>query len=157
MRTIALSCCVAIAVACTRTDREPATDTAAGATAPAPSSTVSLADFAGRWDVRSKPESGPDTSSTLYVLTATSESTGWTITFPNRSEPVPVRVIAVEGDSIVTEAGPFASVRRQGVQVSTRQVLRLEGGRLVGSTRARYVSTGADSVLVLRTEGTRAP
>ena len=157
MRTMVLSCCVAIVVGCARTDREPATDTAAGTAAPAATSTVSLADFAGRWDMTSKPESGTDTSTTRYVLTATAESTGWTITFPNRSEPIPVRVIAVEGDSVVTEAGPFASVRRQGVQVTTRNVFRREGDRVVGSTRARYVSTGADSVLVLRTEGTRAP
>lgn len=157
MRTIALSCCIAIAVGCSRTDREPATDTAAGTTAPAASATASLADFAGRWDMTSKPESGTDTSTTRYVLTATSESTGWTLTFPGRSEPVAVRIIAVEGDSVVTEAGPFASVRRQGVQVTTRNVFRRDGDRLVGSTRARYASTGADSVLMLRTEGTRAP
>ena len=32
-----------------------------------------------------------------------------------------------------------------------------EGDRLVGSTRARYQTTGSDTVLVLRTEATRAP
>ena len=30
-------------------------------------------------------------------------------------------------------------------------------GRLVGTTRASYATTGADSVLMLRTEATRAP
>jgi hypothetical protein len=68
-----------------------------------------------------------------------------------------MRVVSVNGDSIVTEAGPFESVRRKGVQVTTRTALRKVGDRLVGATRARYASTGADTVLILRTEATRAP
>jgi hypothetical protein len=157
MRLLALGCCVALAVGCARTEQDTATDTAAGTAAPAPTSTISLNDVAGRWDVVATPESPTDTAVTRYTLTATADTTGWTITFPNRPQPVPVRIVAVEGDSIITEAGPFASVRRRGVQVTTRSVFRVEGGRLVGSTRARYASTGADTVLTLRTAGTRAP
>jgi hypothetical protein len=157
MRVLALSCCVALVVACAKTDRDAATDSAAGVTETAAPASISLADVAGRWNVTAKPESGTDTSTTRYILTATAQLTGWTITFPNRPQPVPVRVVAVEGDSIVTEAGPFASVRRQGVQVTTRNVLRREGDRLTGSTRARYASPGADTVLILRTDATRAP
>ena len=158
MRILALSCCVACVVACAKTDRdEAATDSAAGMAEPAPAPSLSLADVAGTWNVTAKPESGTDTSTTRYTMTATAETTGWTISFPNRPQPVPVRVVLVQGDSIVTEAGPFASVRRQNVQVTTRNVLRRDGDRLVGSTRARYASTGADTVLVLRTEATRAP
>ena len=66
-------------------------------------------------------------------------------------------VCVVDGDSVMTEAGPFESNRRAGVQVSTRSVLRHVDGRLVGTTRASYATTGADSVLMLRTEATRAP
>jgi|SRR5687768_7544418 hypothetical protein len=157
MRIVALSCSIALLVACAKADQDAATDTAAGATEMATTPTISLADVAGRWDVTAKPQSGTDTTSTRYVLTATSESSGWTITFPNRPQPVAVRVVAVDGDSIVTEAGPFESVRRKGVQVTTRNVLRKAGDRLVGSTRARYASVGADTVLILRTDGTRAP
>ena len=158
MRVLALSCCAALFVACAKADQDTATDTAAGATETAPTATISLADVAGKWNVASKPESGTDTTSTRYVLNATAERTGWTITFADRPrQPVALRVVAVEGDSIVTETGPFESVRRRGVQVTTRAVLRKEGDRLVGSTRARYASTGADTVLILRTEGTRAP
>ena len=159
MRILALSCCVAGLVACTSNDRDDvATDTAAGATDTAPAaSRLSLADLAGTWNVTAKPESGTDTSTTQYTLKATSDTTGWTITFPNRPQPVAVRVVAVQGDSVVTEAGPFQSVRRRNVQVTTRNVLRREGDRLVGSTRARYQQAGSDTVLVLRTEATRAP
>ena len=158
MRIVALSCCVVGLVACTSADRDVATDTAAGATDTAPAaSTLSLADLAGTWNVMAKPESGTDTSTTRYTMTATADTSGWTITFPNRPQPVAVRVVAVQGDSVVTEAGPFQSVRRQNVQVTTRNVLRRQGDRLVGSTRARYQTTGSDTVLVLRTEATRAP
>ena len=149
--------CIALLVACARTEEEPATDTAAGAADVAMAPAISLADVAGRWDVTSTPESGTDTAVTRYTLTATPEMTGWTITFANRPQAVPVRVVAVEGDSIVTEAGPFESVRRKGVQVTTRNVLRKQGDRLTGSTRARYQASGADTVLTLRTEGMRAP
>lgn len=159
MRVLGLTCFIMLLAACAKTDRDAATDTAAGTTEMAPTAaTISLADVAGDWNVASKPESGTDTSTTRYTLHTTADRTGWTITFANRpQQPVPVRVVAVEGDSIVTEAGPFESVRRRGVQVTTRAVLRKEGDRLVGSTRARYASTGADTVLILRTEGTRAP
>ena len=158
MRVLGLTCVIMLLIACAKTDRDAATDTAAGTTEMAPTATISLADVAGDWNVMSKPESGTDTTTTRYTLHTTADRTGWTITFADRpQQPVPVRVVAVEGDSIVTEAGPFASVRRQGLQVTTRAVLRKMGDRLVGSTRARYASTGADTVLILRTEATRAP
>lgn len=133
------------------------TGAAAPAAAPMPAPAgISLATVAGRWNMRSVPESGTDTSATEYVLEATTSTGGWTITFPNR-EPIPTRVVAVEGDSIVVEAGPFESARRQGMQVSTHSVFRMQNDRLAGTTVARYVTTGPDSVLRLRSEGTRAP
>jgi hypothetical protein len=89
------------------------------------------------------------------VLTATSTTSGWTITFPGR-QPIPIRV-SVDADSIMSETGPYASVRRKGTQVTTNGVMRLEGGRLVGRTTAHFMVKTADSVLVLNTVGTRAP
>ena len=126
------------------------------AAAPAPEGAMSLAALAGRWNFRSVPETGTDTAATTYVLTATSDTTGWTLAFPNR-DPIPMRVMGVAGDSVMLAAGPFESARRAGVQVSTHTTLRMQGDRLVGTTVARYVTTGPDSVLRLRTEGTRAP
>jgi hypothetical protein len=70
---------------------------------------------------------------------------------------VATRIVSVAGDSIVMTAGPFESVRRRGVQVTTHSILRKEGDRLVGVTHASYATTGADTSLTLRTEGTRAP
>lgn len=157
MRILALGCSIALLAACATGERAPAPDTTAAGTETGPA-TIALADVAGRWDVTATPESGTDTSATLYTLNATSDTTGWTITFKNRpDQPVAMRVVSVDGDSIVTESGPFESARRKGVQVTTRSVMRMAGPRLVGSTHARYATTGADSVLVLRTDATRAP
>ena len=155
----ALCCCAAVLAACGKPDSEgadttAADTTAAAAAAPAPAP-LSLSQVAGRWNVRSVPETG-DTTPTISVLNATTDTTGWTLTFPNR-RPIPTRVVAVGGDSVLTETGPYESARRKGVRVTTRIAWRLEGDRLVGTTVARYVTTGPDSVLQLRSEGTRAP
>jgi hypothetical protein len=53
-------------------------------------------------------------------------------------------------------AGPYPSVRRKGVQVTTYSTARLQGGSLTGNTTAHYKVKSADSVLTLTTSGTRA-
>ena len=159
MRRFAFLLSVLAFIACARTDTDTVDttalgDTAMGAGMPAPAPTpISLTDVAGRWNVRSTAPG--DTAPVTYVLNTTGTRSGWTITFPNR-RPVPVRVIAIAGDSIITEAGPFESVRRRGVQVRTRQVFRLQDGQLVGMSEARY-ARGPDTLVILRTEGTRVP
>ena len=158
MRRITLVCCcsASVLVSCARSDDAATTDTAAGAVAatqtPAP---ISLADVAGRWTVRAVPETG-DTAAVVSQLTATADTTGWTLILPDRP-PIPTRVVVVAGDSIVTESGPYESVIRKGVQVTTRSVMRLRDGKLVGTVVARYRTAGADSVLRLRSEATRTP
>jgi hypothetical protein len=136
-------------------DTSSAMDTSTASTTMAAPASVNLADVAGKWNMRSVPTSGTDTSATTYVLTATNNTSGWTIKFPNRAAAVPVRV-SVDADSIVMSSGPYESVRRKGVQVTTNGVLRLQSGSLVGSTTAHYRVRTADSVLVLNTSGTRA-
>jgi hypothetical protein len=54
------------------------------------------------------------------------------------------------------DAGPYPSVRRKGVTVSTNAVSRLQGGNLVGRSTAHYQVKTADSVLTLNSVGTRA-
>jgi hypothetical protein len=155
MRALPLSLAALLVAACTRPDAVPAADTTAVTQEPA-AAALSLADIAGRWNVVSTPESGPDTTPTPYTMTTTATTDGWTFEFNNRPGTVPLRNVMVDGDSVMSEAGPFESSRRAGVQVSTRSVMRLVDGRLVGTTRASYATTGADSVLVLRVEATRA-
>jgi hypothetical protein len=118
----------------------------------AAASTISLADIAGTWDVRSVPEAG-DTTATISQLQVTADT--WTLLLADR-DPVE-GVVTTSGDSIVVDAGPFESVRREGLMVTTHSVYRLEGDRLVGTVVAHYETSDADSVLVLQSEGTRAP
>lgn len=152
--SIAVCLCAAVLTGCAKKDNA-AVDTMAAdtATTPAAPASINLADVAGRWNVRAVPASG-DTTPTNSVITATANTSGWTITFPGRA-PVPMR-ITVDGDSIMSEAGPYPSVRRKGLQVTTNGVMRLQGGNLVGTTTAHFQTKAADSVLVLNTMGTRA-
>ena len=159
MRFLVLSCCIALLAGCGQ--QRNAEDRAAGDTAAAapaataePPAAISLADVAGKWNVRSTDEAGGTPAE--VVLVATEDTSGWTMTGSN-GKPVPVRVVAVGGDSIVTEAGPYESFVRKGVKVTTRIVNRLDGGQLVGPIEARYTTKGGDSVVQRRSEGVRAP
>ncbi len=147
MRCIA-AICTAVLMACAPAD-QPAQDAAMEEMTPAG---ISLADVAGTWTVRAMTEAG-DSTLTTYELNATAEPTGWTTTLQGR-DPMPITVM-VDGDSIVSMAGPFESVLRPGVTVSTESVLRMRDGMLVGTMTARYTTTGPDSVLRGRLEGTR--
>lgn len=160
-----LLCCLVVATACAKADKRseaestaamasPSTPAAAPAAAPAAPATLTFGDVAGNWSMRSVPESG-DTTATTYVLTATNDSSGWKLAFPKG--PTVAARVAAAGDSIVADAGPYASVRRKGVQVTTHSVFRRQGDRLVGTTVAHYKTSRPDSVLNLRTEGTRQP
>ena len=150
MRRIAIiGCCTAAVVGCAKTE----TKAPAVSQAPPPPA-LALADVAGKWTVRGMNEA-KDSTLVTYQLNATADTSGWTITFPNRKQPIPVRVTTVGGDSLVIEAGPYASVLRKGVQVSTHGVLRLQGGKLVGLTLAHYTTSKPDSVRRIAMEGMR--
>jgi len=144
---------VAAVLACNPAAKPRAADSSS-ATAGPPSATISLADLAGTWRVRSVAETG-DSTLVTYELIATPDPSGWRFKVADRT-PVPVRV-TTGGDSIMTEAGPYESVLRKGVQVTLRGVLRRQGDKLIGTTVAHFSGGGADSVLRVRTEATRTP
>lgn len=150
MRAVAIASCAALLVGCKKSETPPP-PAAPTAVAPAP---VSLSSFAGTWRVRGLNERGD--SIVAYQLIATADTAGWKVVLPNRA-PVAARIVAVAGDSVVMDAGPYESVLRRGVQVRTHAVLRLQGGKLVGTTEAHYATSRADSVLHIRNEGTRQP
>jgi hypothetical protein len=158
---VAVACSAAMLLAGCGKSEQAAKDSAAAAAAaapapaPPPPAPFSLTDAAGKWQVRAVPESGTDTTATNYVLTATADTTGWEIAFPSGVK-VPVHV-AVSGDSLLIKTGTFASQRRKNVKVMTEGSFKLQGGKIVGSTTAHYQGAGADSVLRLRTEGTKMP
>ncbi len=121
--------------------------TAAGAQnpppAPAPAvqpqrSGIRLADIAGSWEGKSMV--GPkDSVIVTYVITATADPKGWTITYPGR-DPIPTRIVTVGGDSIVTESGPFASILRPGQMVTTRTTSHYTADTATGTFEAHYAS-----------------
>ena len=153
MRFFVSLCCAAVVAGCSKPDAPPAQDTTAvAAPAPAP---INLAEIAGKWTVRTMAENS-DSVLVTSEMTATADTSGWMTMIPGRPT-MATRVIEVAGDSIVTEFGPFESVLRPGVQVTTRSIMRLRDGRLVGTLIARYPTAGADSVVRLRLEATRAP
>jgi hypothetical protein len=147
MRSSILLCVAAIAVSCAPAEERAAQEQAADA------ATVSLADLAGTWTVAAIAESS-DSVIMTYELNATPTPAGWTSTLPGR-KPMPVRVVLVDSDSVVTEAGPFESGLRPGVMVSTRTVARLQGGMLTGTIVAHYDTNDADSLLTGRLQGMR--
>src|SRR5881296_2853715 len=68
---------------------------------------------AGTWV--GKAMVGPkDSVVATYQLVATASRDGWTVTLPNRP-PLPGRIVAMGGDSVVFDTGPFESILRPGV------------------------------------------
>jgi hypothetical protein len=121
------------------------------AVAPAPM--LNLADMAGTWSMSVMPQ-GSDSVVASGDITATGTTDGWTMTLPNRP-PMPL-MVSVSGDSVMMDAGPYESVLRKGVQVTTHTVARMQNGMLMGTTTAHYAS-GADTVVMLRMQATKKP
>jgi hypothetical protein len=159
MRRFGICCCAVVLIGCGKSKSEPAADQAAApasdtaamaAPAPAAPAPIALGDLNGTWNMKTMAE-GSDSALVTYTLEAA--PSGWTLHFPKRP-PVATKTTA-DGDSIVTDAGPYESVLRKGLMVTTHSVFRLQDGKLVGTTVAHYATKGADSVRNLRSEGTR--
>lgn len=116
-----------------------------------PAGTVSLADFAGTWNATTYLESGDTVE---YTMTATASPDGWMIDLPER-DPMPMRIIAVAGDSVVSEVGPYESILREGVMVTVRSVSRMQDGGMVGTMEAIYATEEGETVVNGTMEGTR--
>ncbi|HEV2672683.1 MAG TPA: hypothetical protein VGU74_16435 [Gemmatimonadales bacterium] len=101
---------------------------------------VTLAHVAGTWTIESavKTADGKDTSVTSeLVVPADGKSL---VTKLTGRDPIPTRIVARGGDSLVTEAGPFQSVVRSGQTVTTRETLHFKGDTLSGTIEAKYAS-----------------
>lgn len=143
-----LCCAVLLSFACAKQEEAPAPPPAPPGPPP-----ISLADVAGNWQIRVNSAAGDSVLG--FTLLATSDTSGWTMTMPG-NRTVPVRVLSVAGDSIVTEAGPYPSALRRGQQVRTHSIFRLHDGELRGTTHATYNVNTADSVATLNSVGRRA-
>ncbi|MEO6528787.1 MAG: hypothetical protein ABIP93_19375 [Gemmatimonadaceae bacterium] len=161
---LALSAALFLTAACAKSDKA-ATDSAAiaaadttgamAAPAPAPAAALNLADVAGKWNMTAVPESGADTTPTTLVLTANAGTSGWSYTFKNGLK-VPVQAVAA-GDSLMLTSDEYSSVRRKGVKVMTVGALRMKDGKLAGTLVAHYKVKTPDSVVMMRSEGVKAP
>ena len=106
---------------------------------------------AGTWNARTMI--GPkDSVVAAYVLTIAADGKSATIRFPAR-DPLPARIVARGGDSIVTEVGPYPSVLRPGQTVkSLTSVSHYKDNSMWGTFEAHY-SNG--DVLKGKTKATR--
>jgi len=102
-----------------------------------------------------RPASGTDTVATMATLVASADTSAWTLNLKDR-KPLKLKV-HLDGDSVMVTSDTYESVRRKGVKVFTTGVHHLRNGKLVGTTTAHYSTKGADSVLVLTSEATKAP
>jgi len=100
---------------------------------------MKMSDIAGVWDA--KTMAGPkDSVVVTEVLTMTADGKGWTMMFPGRTEAVPVKVVAMGGDSVVTDAGPYPSALRAGQMVTVHMTAHFKGDSMWGTALATYAS-----------------
>jgi hypothetical protein len=151
MRKVFLIISALVVVSCARKDDQVAADSPAAATMPVP---LSFADFAGRWSIQLLGDMSDSVLGT-FELNATADGATWTMT-PAGREPIPVRA-AVEGDSLLIDAGPYKGTAPANVDVTTHGVSRLEGGMLVGNFESQYALARGDSIVRGRLRGTRMP
>jgi hypothetical protein len=92
---------------------------------------------AGTWNGRSLI--GPKDSVVVpFVLTVAADGKSATTKFPSR-DPIPTRILAMGGDSLVTEAGPYPSILRPGQTVKwLRIVAHYTGNTMTGTFEAQY-------------------
>jgi hypothetical protein len=150
MRRLALALSTLMLAACAKKEEPAPPPPPEAPPAPAP---INLASVAGNWDFKVMPATG-DSVVTTFTLVATGDTTGWTMTLPKR-KALALKV-TVSGDSVMTVSPQYESVLRKGMKVSTNSTFHMVGDKLVGTTIAHYAVKTADSVVNLRTEGTRA-
>jgi hypothetical protein len=136
MRYPLLAVCALALAACAKSET-PADTTAAAPATPPPPAPIALADVAGTWDVTTMPMDR-DTVLTRAVTTSTATNDGWKLTLDGKTYPT--KVLAVAGDSITTETGPFPSVLRKGQRVTIQSVMRLRDGKIVGTIHSKYAN-----------------
>ena len=157
MRSATVLCSLCFLASCSKTDghsgRSPSAETgmAGAADTAATSPAASLNAVAGKWQTRAISEAG----STLGTaeLKATADTTGWTLTFP-KQKPIPLQVVAVGGDSIVT-AAQYQDFENKKAQIRNRAVLRFQGEKMEGTLESHILANGSDSLIHARVEGTR--
>jgi hypothetical protein len=106
---------------------------------------------AGAWT--NKYMIGPrDSVIATVVITVSDDAKTWMMKFPDRP-PIPVRVVSADGDSVVTDAGPYPSTKRVGQSVTLlHAVSHFKGDHMSGTFEAHY---SGGLVVEGKTEATR--
>jgi hypothetical protein len=79
-----------------------------------------------------------DSVVTTYTFTVAPDGKSATLKFPDRNA-LASRIVAMAGDSIVTETGPYPSVLRAGQTVKLlRNVSHVKGDEMWGTFEAKY-------------------
>lgn len=151
MRRLVMVVGAALLIGCAKKE-EPAPEPVIEPAAPVAPAPIDMAAVAGTWNVSTM---GMESDSVLVtsVLVATADTAGWTLSLAKR-KPFALSIV-VSGDSVMASSPEYESALRKGVMVKTNSVYHLVGDQLVGNTTAHYNVTGPDSVLMLRTIGTR--
>lgn len=96
---------------------------------------ITWADLAGDWE--SKLMTGPrDSVIATMVTTFSADKKVW-IRFPGR-EPVAGRLVAMAGDSVIVDAGPYPSITRSGRMATVRTVMHIGNHKSWGMTHAVF-------------------
>jgi len=111
------------------------------------------ADLAGNWKVTAT-NAANDSTLVTYEMAATADTSGWSILYPTHATPIALRV-RIDADSVIMDAGPYASTARKGATVTIHGVVRVRDGKLVGTESAYYKVDTTDSVVHIKLEGTR--
>lgn len=99
---------------------------------------ITAKDLAGMWKIQAMI--GPK-DSVVSTSTTRNKSDGTsTVQFPKR-QPIEARTLTMGGDSVVSEVGPYESVLRPGVMVTTQTTAHVKGNDMTGTFVAVY-STG---------------
>lgn len=117
-------------------------------------SPLQLAELAGTWTMTAT-NAANDSTLVTYEMTATADTAGWSILYPNHTTPIALRV-RTDADSIIMDAGPYASTARQDATVTIHGVLYLRDAKLVGTESAYYKVGSTESVVHIKLAGTKA-
>ena len=150
MRTCTALIAVAFLVACGSGADAPADDASMDEAAETMDAGPTMADFAGTWELVATLEGAEDP--VPVRIEGTADGT-WTMYLQDR-EPMMAEAMMM-GDSLVMEIAPYESVLRDGVMVSTRSAVVIDGDRMMGSLVATYRTPEGEEVVSGTMEGAR--
>ena len=114
------------------------TDVSYDATTDEASDESPYAAYSGEWSTESYSMDSDEPLVTV-LMTATDSPDGWSWKFTHIDEPVMANSVAMMGDSVVVEIGPFPSALREGATVETvTSYLLVHGDSISGRFEAVY-------------------